>query len=360
MRVPAQDGITRDNVTVRVDAVVYFRVVDPVRAVVNVQNYTPRSPRSRRPRCARSSARASWTTCCPPGAAEQGLELMIDSPAEGWGVQIDRVEIKDVALPESMKRSMSRQAEAERERRARVITADGEFQASEKLAQAPSDGRDTRPRCSCGCSRPWWRWRPRRTRPSCCRSRWSCSASWNATPPPAPVVATRPRTGPHRHPAGRTACAARARPREPQRDRAGGGGARSRRRRRVPGGGSEPTGRGLSPRRVRHPMALTSRPPRAVARSSLRRRPRRGTRTRQSSPSAIAARASWLTRPKRLPMWARMPIRVSLASTGPVPPQDGLGDRAGVGVERDGVALDGPRRGVLGDGDAGRRARPAT
>jgi regulator of protease activity HflC (stomatin/prohibitin superfamily) len=66
----------------------------------------------------------------------EGLELLIDSPALGWGVQIDRVEIKDVALPESMKRSMSRQAEAERERRARVISAEGELQASEKLAAA--------------------------------------------------------------------------------------------------------------------------------------------------------------------------------------------------------------------------------
>jgi regulator of protease activity HflC (stomatin/prohibitin superfamily) len=66
----------------------------------------------------------------------QGLELMIDSPALGWGVQIDRVEIKDVVLPDSMKRSIARQAEAERERRARVITAEGELQASEKLAQA--------------------------------------------------------------------------------------------------------------------------------------------------------------------------------------------------------------------------------
>jgi regulator of protease activity HflC (stomatin/prohibitin superfamily) len=66
----------------------------------------------------------------------QGLELMIDSPALGWGIHIDRVEIKDVVLPDSMKRSMSRQAEAERERRARVITADGELQASDKLAQA--------------------------------------------------------------------------------------------------------------------------------------------------------------------------------------------------------------------------------
>ena len=66
----------------------------------------------------------------------QGMELMIDSPAAGWGVHIDRVEIKDVSLPDTMKRSMSRQAEAERERRARIITADGELQASEKLAQA--------------------------------------------------------------------------------------------------------------------------------------------------------------------------------------------------------------------------------
>jgi regulator of protease activity HflC (stomatin/prohibitin superfamily) len=66
----------------------------------------------------------------------QGLELMLDSPAVDWGVHIDRVDIKDVALPESMKRSMSRQAEAERERRSRIITAEGELQASEKLAQA--------------------------------------------------------------------------------------------------------------------------------------------------------------------------------------------------------------------------------
>ena len=66
----------------------------------------------------------------------QGLALMIDSPAVGWGVEIDRVEIKDVELPDSMKRSMSRQAEAERERRSRIITADGEFQASQKLASA--------------------------------------------------------------------------------------------------------------------------------------------------------------------------------------------------------------------------------
>jgi regulator of protease activity HflC (stomatin/prohibitin superfamily) len=137
MPVPAQDGITRDNVTVRVDAVVYFNVVDPVRAAVNVQDY-----RFAILQVAQTSLRSII------GKSElddllsnreklnEGLEVMIDSPALAWGVHIDRVEIKDVALPESMKRSMSRQAEAERERRARIITADGEFQASAKLSEA--------------------------------------------------------------------------------------------------------------------------------------------------------------------------------------------------------------------------------
>lgn len=135
--VPAQDGITRDNVTVRVDAVLYYRVVDPVRVAVDVQDYAS---------AILQVAQASLRSIIGKSDLDdllsnrerlnQGLELMIDSPAVGWGVHIDRVEIKDVALPESMKRSMSRQAEAERERRSRVIIADGELQASQKLAQA--------------------------------------------------------------------------------------------------------------------------------------------------------------------------------------------------------------------------------
>jgi regulator of protease activity HflC (stomatin/prohibitin superfamily) len=137
MPVPAQEGITRDNVTVRVDAVVYFKVFDPVRVVVDVQNYQA---------AVAQVAQASLRSIIGKSDLDdllsnrerlnQGLELMIDSPAVDWGVHIDRVEIKDVALPESMKRSMSRQAEAERERRSRVIIAEGELQASEKLAQA--------------------------------------------------------------------------------------------------------------------------------------------------------------------------------------------------------------------------------
>ncbi|MEU4521111.1 SPFH domain-containing protein [Amycolatopsis sp. NPDC024027] len=144
MPIPAQDGITRDNVTVRVDAVVYFKVIDPVVAAVNVQDY-----RSAVGQVAQTSLRSII------GKSElddllsnrerlnEGLELMIDSPALDWGIHIDRVEIKDVALPETMKRSMSRQAEAERERRARVISADGELQASYKLSQAAAQMADT-------------------------------------------------------------------------------------------------------------------------------------------------------------------------------------------------------------------------
>jgi regulator of protease activity HflC (stomatin/prohibitin superfamily) len=144
MPVPAQDGITRDNVTVRVDAVVYFKVIDPTQAVVNVEDY-----RFAIGQVAQSSLRSIIgksdldDLLSNREKLNQGLELMIDTPALDWGITIDRVEIKDVALPESMKRSMSRQAEAERDRRARVISADGEFQASQKLSDAARVMADT-------------------------------------------------------------------------------------------------------------------------------------------------------------------------------------------------------------------------
>ncbi|MFI6661266.1 slipin family protein [Streptomyces sp. NPDC050523] len=144
MPVPAQEGITRDNVTVRVDAVVYFKVAAPAEAIVRVEDY-----RFAVAQMAQTSLRSII------GKSElddllsnreklnQGLELMIDSPAVEWGVTIDRVEIKDVSLPETMKRSMARQAEADRDRRARVINADAEFQASKKLAEAAQQMADT-------------------------------------------------------------------------------------------------------------------------------------------------------------------------------------------------------------------------
>ncbi|MFF0559286.1 slipin family protein [Streptomyces sp. NPDC004266] len=137
MPVPAQEGITRDNVTVRVDAVVYFKVVDAADALVRVEDYkfavSQMAQTSLRSIIGKSDLDDLLSN---REKLNQGLELMLDSPAMGWGVAIDRVEIKDVSLPETMKRSMARQAEADRERRARVINADAELQASKKLAEA--------------------------------------------------------------------------------------------------------------------------------------------------------------------------------------------------------------------------------
>ena len=136
--VPAQEAITRDNVTLKVDAVVYYRVVDPVKAIINVQNYAY---------AVSQVAQTSLRSVIGQSDMDQllserdkvnaHLKDVIDAPTEEpWGIRVERVEVKDVSLPESMKRSMSRQAEAERERRARIISADGEYQASKKLAQA--------------------------------------------------------------------------------------------------------------------------------------------------------------------------------------------------------------------------------
>jgi regulator of protease activity HflC (stomatin/prohibitin superfamily) len=136
--VPGQEAITRDNVTVKVDAVVYYRVVDPVKALINVQNYAFAVSQ-----VAQTSLRSVIghsdmdQLLSERDSINSQLKEVIDAPTEEpWGVRVERVEIKDVSLPDSKKRSMSRQAEAERERRARIISADGEYQASKKLAQA--------------------------------------------------------------------------------------------------------------------------------------------------------------------------------------------------------------------------------
>jgi regulator of protease activity HflC (stomatin/prohibitin superfamily) len=135
--VPRQDVITRDNVTVGVDAVIYFRVVDPEAAIVKVLDYI------------RATSLISQTTLRNVlGQSEldelltqreklnQMLQKIIDEQTDPWGVKVSIVEIKQVELPETMRRSMAAQAEAERERRAKVIHAEGELQASAKLAQA--------------------------------------------------------------------------------------------------------------------------------------------------------------------------------------------------------------------------------
>ncbi|HEY6276435.1 MAG TPA: slipin family protein [Streptosporangiaceae bacterium] len=136
--VPGQETITRDNVTMRVDAVVYYRVVDPLKAIVNVQDY-----RFAVLQVAQTSLRAvTGRSDMDQLLSEREkvnavLKDIIDEPTEQpWGIRVERVEVKDVSLPEAMKRAMSRQAEAERERRSRIIGADGEYQAARKLAQA--------------------------------------------------------------------------------------------------------------------------------------------------------------------------------------------------------------------------------
>lgn len=135
--VSAQDVITKDNVTARVDAVLYFYVVDPVKSKVEVEDYLA------------STTLISQSTLrgvigqheldellAERDKINYTLQKIIDTHTEPWGVKVSAVEIKDVELPETMKRAMARQAEAERERRAKVINALGEFQAAEKLAQA--------------------------------------------------------------------------------------------------------------------------------------------------------------------------------------------------------------------------------
>ncbi len=136
--VPAQETITRDNVTLRVDAVIYYRVIDPLKAIVNVQNYQYAVAQVAQTSLRSVTGRSNMDQLLSErDKVNAELRNIIDEPTEEpWGVRVERVEVKDVSLPESMKRSMSRQAEAERERRARIITADGEFRAASKLAQA--------------------------------------------------------------------------------------------------------------------------------------------------------------------------------------------------------------------------------
>ena len=137
LNVPPQEVITKDNVTVRVNAVAYFRVIDPNKAVTEVENYL-----------LATSQIAQTTLRSVLGKAELDallsererlnveLQQIIDEQTEPWGIKVSTVEVKDVELPADMQRAMSRQAEAERERRAKIIAADGEFQAAEKLSQA--------------------------------------------------------------------------------------------------------------------------------------------------------------------------------------------------------------------------------
>jgi len=137
MDVPPQDVITKDNVPVKVNAVIYFRVMDPAKSVVKIERYM-----------VATSQIAQTTLRSILGQAElddllsrrdkinQDLQKIIDEQTDPWGIKVSVVEVKDVELPQSIQRAFARQAEAERERRAKIINAEGEFQASERLSEA--------------------------------------------------------------------------------------------------------------------------------------------------------------------------------------------------------------------------------
>ncbi len=137
MDVPPQEAITMDNVPIRVNAVVYFRVVDPNNSVVEVENFMLATSQIAQTTLRSVLGQSDLDHLLT--AREQinaRLQEIIDEQTDPWGVKVSMVEIKDVEIPQGMQRAMARQAEAERERRAKVIAAEGEFQASEKLAQA--------------------------------------------------------------------------------------------------------------------------------------------------------------------------------------------------------------------------------
>jgi regulator of protease activity HflC (stomatin/prohibitin superfamily) len=137
MDVPPQDIITKDNVTVKVNAVVYFRVVEPNRAVVEVENYLLATSKLAQTTLRSVVGQVELDTLLSNrDKINTSLQEILDQQTEPWGVKVTNVELKQVDLPVEMQRAMARQAEAERERRAKVIAAAGEFEASQKLAEA--------------------------------------------------------------------------------------------------------------------------------------------------------------------------------------------------------------------------------
>lgn len=137
MDVPSQEAITKDNVTVRVNAVIYFHVLDPEAAVVNVTDHFRATSQIAQTTLRSVLGQAELDTLLSEREQiNSSLQQIIDEQTEPWGVKVTVVEVKDVELPQTMQRAMARQAEAERERRAKVINADGEFQAAQRLADA--------------------------------------------------------------------------------------------------------------------------------------------------------------------------------------------------------------------------------
>ena len=137
LEVPPQEVITNDNVTAKVNAVIYFQVIDPQRAVTQVLNYINATSQIAQTTLRAALGQATLDDLLANREKiNQNLQKIIDEQTEPWGIKVGVVEIKDVELPQTMQRAMAKQAEAEREKRAKIINADGEFQASQTLANA--------------------------------------------------------------------------------------------------------------------------------------------------------------------------------------------------------------------------------
>jgi regulator of protease activity HflC (stomatin/prohibitin superfamily) len=135
--VPPQDVITKDNVTIKVNAVVYFRVMEPMKAVIDVENYLYATSQLSQTTLRSVLGQAELDDLLSQREKQNArLQEIIDTHTEPWGIKVSNVEVKNVDLPQEMQRAIARQAEAERERRAKVISAEGEFQASARLADA--------------------------------------------------------------------------------------------------------------------------------------------------------------------------------------------------------------------------------
>jgi regulator of protease activity HflC (stomatin/prohibitin superfamily) len=137
MDVPPQDVITRDNVTVKVNAVIYFRVLDPTKSILEVENYLYATSQISQTTLRSTLGESDLDELLSQREKiNQELQRVIDKHTEPWGIKVSTVEVKNVDLPQEMQRAIARQAEAERERRAKVINAEGELQASKKLSEA--------------------------------------------------------------------------------------------------------------------------------------------------------------------------------------------------------------------------------
>ena len=186
LNIPPQEVITRDNVPASVNAVCYFRVVDPNDAIVQVENYLMATSQIAQTTLRAVLGRAELDTLLSErDRLNDELQRIIDEQTEPWGIKVTTVEIKDVEIPQTMQRAMARQAEAERERRAKIIAAEGEFQASDKLVPGGRDDRQASGRDPAALPADAARDRRRaQHRPCSSRSRSTCSRPFIERRPP--------------------------------------------------------------------------------------------------------------------------------------------------------------------------------